>query len=157
MKNLFLFNVCLLTSFALPVLADVSLSPGATVYISSPQNVTCGGSSAPQGETVQICDCLRPDGDYRKFKVAEAVTRQRSGTAAAAVCSAISRGLSVGECRTVTLEANQNIYCGCGYLEGINNNRWHGIGQAFGTNGLDLLKQCRTISPYAFTNICTVK
>lgn len=155
MKKILL--VLLLLCSHIPAFADITISLGQTVFISSGQNVTCGGGAQGGSDPVQICDCTRPDGSFgRRALVAEVVTR-RSGSAAAAVCSAIGRGLAIGNCRTVAVQTNQNIYCDCGVPEGINGDRFAAVGEAFGLNGMDLLNQCRALNSGARPMNCRAK
>jgi hypothetical protein len=131
------------------VQADVSINPGESIFVNSPQTVSCSYSLTPPPAppaVLRVCDCE------------QGVNWPSAGQAIAAdgdglinQCKSINSNSSPFNCKPLTVSPGSVITCSC--EQGVN---WPSCGQAIGTDGADLIKQCKTLNSNSAPFACTV-
>ena len=118
--------------------ADVFLSPGDNVFITSHQRVTCGGGR-PASSTVRLCDCMTRNSYGNPVLSGQAFAT--SGSEIAAMCRSIESSAAVDKCVIVDLIEPKVMTCDC-----MSRNSYGNLvknGTAFGTSGTDVTAQCK--------------
>ncbi|MDR3606086.1 MAG: hypothetical protein P4M08_01750 [Oligoflexia bacterium] len=127
--------------------ADVVIHPGESIFVNTPQQVSCGGGAGYQPTNVSVCDCM-PGPSFDSFGQAVGI----NGNDLISQCQAINPAANPFNCKQFTLQPGAQLACDC--KPGLH---FNSFGQAIGRDGADLLKQCNAINPATKPFSCGVR
>jgi hypothetical protein len=135
--------------------ADVVINPGESIFVSSPQSVSCSKpapiptpTSAPTSipaPSLRVCDCMF---DANALPVGQAVGTQ--GNDLISQCQSINQNADPFNCKVIPYPSSGALTCNCMFSANASP-----VGQAVGIIGSDLIKQCQLINQNAAPFNCS--